>query len=353
MKKLLRPFLSIVVTLIAIVATGCKKDPVGNGGDNGDTDNPSGNKPVAAFTYRTHIYEDYMELDCTNTSTGADSYVWTLDGPDSDDNQESTDKDVFFILDTEGEYVLTLTAKNQYGNDQTTQTISYNPDYVVADFSYTTANVEQGSNIYYRIQLINNSENATSYKWKFYYYNSHIGTFSGFDTSSERNPYIQFYGGVYVKIELIASNNFSTDTKTIVIHPEPTEYVITRLKLNNIPATDGGSAWDTGFETPAAPDIFFVVKDGENVIYKSPHHDNIASSDLPTQWDDLDITLTYGKQYFVDFYDYDELTSDDIMASCILQMPESYVGQGYYLWSNSSINTSFELYIKWKYQEIH
>lgn len=98
---------TIVALLPALLILGCSDDdPV----DPGDA-------PVASFTMNSGLVEgDTLRL--TNTSTGATSYVWSVNDIDS----ASTEENPTFVLLDEGDYTVRLIAVGPGGSDTTEQT---------------------------------------------------------------------------------------------------------------------------------------------------------------------------------------------------------------------------------------
>lgn len=119
MKKL-RKISSILIMAMAIAAvfTSCKKT-----------------LPTAAFTYAPETPVQYDEVQFTNTSTDATSYLW-----DFGNGNTFTEANVNITFLDAGDYTVKLTATNEDGNTTTEQTITVGePDnhYMLEDIKHS------------------------------------------------------------------------------------------------------------------------------------------------------------------------------------------------------------------------
>ncbi len=114
---------ALILAMIFILAfDGCKKEVL----------------PTAGFTYAPSDVVQYEEVQFTNSSSDADSYLW-----DFGNNQVSTEANPKVVFMTEGAVTVKLTATNGDGSNLTEQTIVVNaPDnhYMLDDvrFDITT-----------------------------------------------------------------------------------------------------------------------------------------------------------------------------------------------------------------------
>jgi gliding motility-associated-like protein len=77
------------------------------------------NEVIAGFTSSVSVGEIPLDVDFTNTSTGATSYVW-----DFGDGNTSTDANPTNTFETIGEFVVTLTVTDGNCTDEMTMTIT-------------------------------------------------------------------------------------------------------------------------------------------------------------------------------------------------------------------------------------
>ena len=120
MKKVSKSFIAIF-SLIAIVATGCRKDPIFVD-DNGNpiSDNQ---KPIASFTYTTSQITGGLAIKCSNSSRYATSYEWHIwgEGLGFEDYDYTTNPT--FNVYSPGTYYISLAAENDYGSSYTYKSI--------------------------------------------------------------------------------------------------------------------------------------------------------------------------------------------------------------------------------------
>lgn len=123
MKKL---FFICCLTATIFGATSCHKEPSNNG--YGYTGIQTNYKPVANFSYTTSEITGGLAIKCTNTSSYATGYYWTVE-KDNLITDQSTQTNPTFNVYTAGVYTIKLTATNEYGNStaQKKVTITANP----------------------------------------------------------------------------------------------------------------------------------------------------------------------------------------------------------------------------------
>ncbi len=130
----------------------------------------------------------------------------------------------------------------------------------------------------------------------------------------------------------------------------PVGYTITSLKLTKIPMVDADNAsWDAGILENGAPDIYFEImnKDQTTTYFQSTYYEDVTS--MPVSWNNVNKTFQVGTEYIVRFYDYDGLSSNDVMASCLLKINSSLAPLQTYEWTASTGKISFTLGLKWVY----
>ena len=208
----------------------------------------------------------------------------------------------------------------------------------IASFTYTTQQITGGL----AIKCNNTSSYATNYEW----------FFNG-STSYQTNPTFYVYSAGTYRLELTASNQYGSDYtyRTITVTAAPIGYEMTSLKLTKIPMLDGNNeTWDTGLEGNGNPDIFFKILDeNKEITYcTSQRVDNVST--LPISWTwTTNTQLEIGTKYIIQFIDYDEYTSNDIMANCIWQINASQAGQTTINWNAQNGTISFVVGIRWLY----
>ena len=209
----------------------------------------------------------------------------------------------------------------------------------VASFTYTTEQISGGL----AIKCHNSSLYATSYEWEF-----------NNERSYQTNPTFYVYAPGTYYLKLTAINQYGSDNtyKVITVTAAPIGYEITSLKLTKIPMLDSNNeSWDTGLEGGAAPDIFFKILD-ENAsftYYTRSLINNVSSSALPVSWNVSNLQMEIGKTYKIRFIDDDDLTSDDIMVTCIWEVKASQEGQTTIHWNATNGTINFVVGIRWIY----
>ena len=117
----------------------------------------------------------------------------------------------------------------------------------------------------------------------------------------------------------------SHKTKYVTVS-KPSSYTITYLELQQIRL----SSWDTGVSSGIEPDIYFkITETNGSELYTSATKYNVG--ELPVKWQ-VNTTLDSKSTYSIEFYDYDELDSDDNMANCIFESSYMSFGSSSYTW---------------------
>ncbi|MFC5411829.1 PKD domain-containing protein [Larkinella bovis] len=162
-------------------------------------------QPVADFSIEK-ITGSPGKIKLTNKSLNAKRYQWTFG-----DGRASTEEAPEIEYKTDGTYTVVLTAKNDVGQDQVSNSVEIGGlvKYVTAGFDYAPINGSPS-----RIQFTNRSMNADRYQWQF----------GDGQASTEPNPLIEFKGNGIYTARLIAKNANSTDevSKSVTISGVPT-----------------------------------------------------------------------------------------------------------------------------------
>jgi len=207
----------------------------------------------------------------------------------------------------------------------------------VASFTYTTEQITGGL----AIKCHNNSSYATSYEWEFNGGNSY-----------QANPTFYVYSPGTYHLGLTAINDYGTDYtyKTVIVKQNPTGYEITSLKLTKIPMLDSNNeSWDTGLEGGGNPDIFFkILNEDKTITYYTSNHFNDVNA-FPISWTIQGSQLQIGTKYIIQFIDFDDWSSNDIMANCIWEVKASQEGQTTINWNAQNGKISFVVGVKWLY----
>ena len=132
----------------------------------------------------------------------------------------------------------------------------------------------------------------------------------------------------------------SHKTKYVTVS-KPSSYTITYLELQQIRL----SSWDTGVSSGIEPDIYFkITETNGSELYTSATKYNVG--ELPVKWQ-VNTTLNSNSTYWIEFYDYDELDSDDNMASCIFESSYMSFGSSSYTWVASIGSIKFTVGLDW------
>ena len=328
-----------------ITISGCKKEP------------------TASFSYEISYNLDntLATVSTYNYSLNAKSYLWELckyEAYGYVTYRSSYETAPYFSINESGEYRLTLTSSNSKHSSKYEQYFTINlssgdnsnvtpPDNPVASPTASfNINSSNGNYAPTTIQCNNTSTNAVTYKW----------TLTKPDyssvTSTLKNPsFTCSQAGTYT-LELIAynSNNVSSTKSQTITLITPSTYTITYLKLQQIPmlASDN-SSWDTGIFDGADPDIFFTISDSNGtILYTSSTKSNTAETSLPVTWNGINLTLEYGSNYSIRFYDSDDgIDDNDLMTGC--NFISSYIipGNNSYTWTGQTNGTKFTVGLSW------
>ncbi len=133
-----------------------------------------------------------LEVVFTAQVSNADNFSWSFPGGNP---ATSTDTTVTVTYTVAGSYTAKLTATNDYGSPEVTQTVIVHP-LVIADYEFGDLDNQT-------LELVNHSENATGYLWNF----------GDGQTSMEESPTHTFTNPGNYNILLTAFN--SCDTATI------------------------------------------------------------------------------------------------------------------------------------------
>jgi PKD repeat protein len=187
------------------------------------------------------------------------------------------------------------------------------------DYTYTGG----GSPAPAVITFTSNTTNTSTYLWDF----------GDNSTSTIANPQHSYVtSGTYtVKLTASGAGGSTSVTKTINIAAALTKVKITKITLIAIPFTNlTGGGWDSS----DGPDVFFKIQDVNSTTLfdatSANKRDNLILSNLPISWDfttPFNITDLSASR-FIQFYDYDSLSSNDDMG---------YVG---FLFSNYTTGTT-------------
>ncbi|GAB3255336.1 hypothetical protein GCM10027347_16350 [Larkinella harenae] len=162
-------------------------------------------QPVADFSIEK-VAGAPGKIKLTNKSLNAKRYQWTFG-----DGRASTEETPEIEYKTDGTFTIVLTAKNDVGEDQVSNSVEINGlvKYVTAAFDF--ALVSGSPN---RVQFTNRSVNADRYQWEF----------GDGQASTEPNPIIEFKANGIFSARLVAKNGNSTDevSKSVSITGIPT-----------------------------------------------------------------------------------------------------------------------------------
>ncbi|MGM9511071.1 PKD domain-containing protein [Larkinella sp. GY13] len=162
-------------------------------------------QPVADFSVEK-VTGSPGKIKLTNKSLNAKRYQWLFG-----DGRASTDEAPEIEYKTDGTYTIVLTAKNDVGEDQVSNSIEIGGlvKYVTAGFDFAPVSGSAS-----RIQFTNKSVNADRYQWEF----------GDGQASTDANPTIEFKANGIYSARLIAKNGNSTDevSKSVSITGIPT-----------------------------------------------------------------------------------------------------------------------------------
>lgn len=325
-------------------------------------------KVIADFDCPKSAYVDEM-ISITNLSVNAYSYHWKINdvyinhteiGDLISNYSYDSYEPPLISFNFSGKKKISLTVWSKNGN-KNSEMIKYitilekpiddsgndnNSQPVASPTASFNINSSNGNYAPTTIQCNNTSTNAITYKW----------TLTKPDytsvTSTLKNPsFTCSQAGTY-SLELIAynSNNVSSTNSQTITLVTPSTYTITYLKLQQIPmlASDN-SSWDTGIFDGADPDIFFTISDSNGtILYTSSTKSNTAETSLPVTWNGINLTLEYGSNYSIRFYDSDDgIDDNDLMTGC--NFISSYIipGNNSYTWTGQTNGTKFTVGLSW------
>lgn len=192
----------------------------------------------------------------------------------------------------------------------------------VANFSINGGNDFAPS----KVELTNQSNNATSYSWDFGDGNS----------SSSTNPiHIYNEGGTY-NITLTAENSEGiTDVinKSVNIKDKPTKLKVNKIEITNFSWIDPETS--SGWDSNSGPDLIVYIRDENNqILFDSGDPiSNVTISDLPiTITKNLPVELVdFLQTKYVYLYDSDFWSDDDYIGGYQFEIDSwvPYGGDGY------------------------
>jgi PKD repeat protein len=160
--------------------------------------------PTSGFTSTSNM----LQVDFTNSTTGATSYSW-----DFGDGNSSTDTDPVHTYEEDGTYEVVLTATNDCGSVTSTETVVV----VSMPTAGFTADATNGC-APMTVQFSNNSsQNAETFEW----------SFPGGDpaTSTEENPTVVYNTpgvfGVTLTVTNAAGSNTSNEVDFVTVNAAP------------------------------------------------------------------------------------------------------------------------------------
>lgn len=171
---------------------------------------PDEERPFVMFSYT----QDDLWVTFENKTRDAQSYLW-----DFGDGYTSTAKSPKHVYASYGKYKVTLTAKNITKTSSSTENIELIEVIPQAAFTYKTSHP-------LKVNLTNNSTNATSYLW----------TFGDGKTSTEKDPIHQYSAiGVYrVTLKAQRGKKVSVYEQNVTIEA-PTTCIYSGAVFNKIP----------------------------------------------------------------------------------------------------------------------
>lgn len=152
---------------------------------------------VAGFSSSTKAGCAPLTIKFDNNSTNADTYFWNFG-----DGKSITTKNPEYTFENPGEYLVTLTAKNNLGSSiQTSKIVVHNKPFANIDIDIEKSSLEDKT-----VAFINNSQHASKHKWSFG---------DGTEVISKNASHKYKKAGTY-KVTVIAINDFGcSDTATL------------------------------------------------------------------------------------------------------------------------------------------
>lgn len=156
--------------------------------------------PTSSFTVPEGTLYDLVDINFTNTSTGADSYLWSFGDTDA---SSSIEINPIFTYNEAGSFIVTLDATNAAGTHSTALEIS-TEILPLPEVSFTVLSSEFSGNE--SIEFVNMSEGADTYVWSF-------GDVDQ-SSSSDENPTFVYGEENSYQITLDATNAAGTSSLT-------------------------------------------------------------------------------------------------------------------------------------------
>jgi len=111
----------------------------------------------------------------------------------------------------------------------------------------------------------------------------------------------------------------------------PTQLILSGITINAIPLTNNGANWDVGLFGSENPDVFYVLKQGDDEITSSTSQDNIESCPIFFT-EELPYTITnLSQEYKIELYDNDQIAGigeNELMGTCSFTPNESITTGG-------------------------
>ena len=117
----------------------------------------------------------------------------------------------------------------------------------------------------------------------------------------------------------------------------PSALQLSSITINAMPLTNNGADWDVGFFGSENPDVFYVLKQGDDEITSSTSQDNIESCPISFTENLPYIISDLTQEYTIELYDNDQIAGigeNELMGSCSFT-PNDYITAG-----GSGINVS-------------
>ena len=254
--------------------------------------------PVASFTASQFSGCSPLNVQFTNTSTGAVSYYWILGNGNTSTLQNPSN----LYIGT-GSYTVTLIATDANGATDTATYTDYitvvpNPN---ADFISTTNTSCLDNNSF---TFVNNSSGGTSYLWDF-----GDGT-----TSTQFNPVHSYtLGGTFTITLIVTNSSGCTDQKIqnqyITVYPRPTPDITSNYSSSCDPST----VYTFSCSTPGLASYHWDFGDGQTSTSSNPSHIYTSAGQYYvslvvfdshgcTDTSEQDIHINVGSSYLASFY---------------------------------------------------
>lgn len=342
--------LLMIVTMIAITFTDCKKDKIRGCTDPTATNyNPKAEEndgscvypaptpaPIADFSYSGAGVPAPATVTFTNTSTNATSYSW-----DFGDNGTSTAPSPQHTYSAGGVYTVNLTATGAGGTDNISKTVNIqNPIGPTADFTFSAGGCQAPCVVIFT----DASTGATSWNWDF----------GDGQTSTTQNPTHTYTSGGSFNVQLTVSGptGSNSTSKSVSILAPPTVCKISNISILTCPLTDaGGTSWDL----LSGPDFYVNIETTSGVILLDGSSAyNIDNPNFPQSWN---VSPTYNisssnfnTTYRVHIWEHDSPDPDDNVAFVNFQLSNYTTVSNHYPTQFTVTNgaTQIKLTVQWQ-----